>query len=88
MTKVNSDCFVDTNICEKNIVLDSGEGESGERNSFSKPYCPRRRCRVYLNSLIIEVKWIKTAPSVTAGIENHFSRMDTFSQYLRVHCLD
>ena len=35
---------------QKKIVLDSGERGRGERNSLSKPCCPKRWRRVFLNS--------------------------------------
>ena len=43
---------MDRKIYGKEIVLESDERESGERNSFSKPSRPRRSRRVYLNSLL------------------------------------
>ena len=45
----------------KEIILDSGKRESGERNSFSKPCRPKRRRRVYRNTLLTN-----TTPPSTA----------------------
>ena len=42
-TTQTSDYFIDRKIYGKKIVLDSGERENGERNSFSKPCRPERQ---------------------------------------------
>ena len=57
---------MDRKIYGKEILLDSVEPESGETYSFSKPYRPGRRRRVFLNSLFYYPA--KSLKLVTEGV--------------------
>ena len=77
---------MDRKIYGKEIGLESDERESGERNSFSKPSRPRRRRRVYLNSLFT-LKNVQVACCLMQWTYCKIKRLRGLSEVIIALCL-